>query len=59
MDSPQLVLGLLYLVLGVAFLATRSRMLERNRVLSLVWLGLGVLLTANGALRIFQALSAA
>jgi hypothetical protein len=56
MDS-QILLGTLYLVLGIAFLATRSRMVERGRVLALVWLGLGVLLTANGALRIVQALS--
>ena len=57
MDSPQFLLGSLYLVLGIAFLATRSRVLERSRMLALVWLGLGVLLTANGVLRIVQALS--
>ena len=56
MDS-QILLGTLYVVLGIAFLASYNRTRERSRMLSLVWLGLGVLLTANGALRIFQALS--
>ncbi len=57
MESSEFLLGLLYLALGIAFLATRSRVLARSRLLALVWLGLGVLLTANGALRILQGLS--
>ena len=58
MDS-QILLGTLYVVLGIAFLATYGRTRARNRMLGLVWLGLGVLLTANGVLRIVQALSGA
>lgn len=57
MDSTQILLGLLYLILGIAFLATRGRMLQRSRGLALAWLGLGILLSANGALRIFQAVA--
>ncbi len=55
MDAPQALLGLVYLTLGLAFLLTRSRMLARGRILALTWLFIGVLLTANGALRIVQA----
>jgi hypothetical protein len=56
MDTAQVLLGVVYVVLGLAFLLTRSRVLARSRMLSLVWLFIGVLLTANGALRIVQAL---
>ena len=55
MDAPVL-LGVLYVVLGVAFLASYGRVRARSRVLSLAWLFIGVLLTANGVLRIVQAL---
>ncbi len=56
MDTPRVLLGVLYVALGLAFLATRSRVLARNRMFALVWLFIGVLLTANGVLRIVQAL---
>ena len=56
-DSSQVLLGVLYVVLGLAFLGTRGRVAARGRMLALVWLFLGVLLTANGALRIVQSLS--
>ena len=58
MDTPRILLGVLYVVLGLSFLATRSRVLARSRMFALVWLFIGVLLTANGALRIVQALGA-
>ncbi len=58
MDTPQVLLGLLYVILGLAFVFTRNRVLARSRVLALVWLFIGVLLTANGALRVVQALGA-
>lgn len=54
-----MLLGLLYLLLGIAFLVTRSRFLGRSRALALAWLFIGVLLTSNGALRIVQAATAA
>ena len=54
MDTPRVLLGVLYVALGLAFLATRSRVRARNRMFALVWLFIGVLLTANGALRIVQ-----
>lgn len=53
----QVLLGVLYVVLGVAFLLTRSRVAIRGRIVALVWLFAGVLLTANGAMRIVQSLS--
>ncbi len=56
MDATQAVLGLVYVILGLAFIVTRSRVLVRSRALSLVWLFIGVLLTANGTLRVVQAL---
>lgn len=56
MDS-QVLLGVLYVVLGVAFLLTRRRVAARGRIFALVWLFAGVLLTANGMLRIVQSLS--
>ena len=54
-----MLLGLLYLLLGIAFLVTRSRYLGRSRPLALAWLFLGVLLTANGVLKIVQAATGA
>ncbi len=54
-----MLLGLLYLLLGIAFLATRSRFLGRSRGLALAWLFIGVLLTANGVLRMVQAATGA
>ncbi len=56
MDDSQVLLGLVYVILGLAFVLTRNRVLVRSRVLALVWLFIGVLLTANGALRVVQAL---
>lgn len=56
MDTRQIVLGLMYLVLGLVFILTRSRILARSRLLSLLWLFMGVVLTANGGLKIVQAL---
>ena len=56
MDS-QVLLGVLYVALGIAFLSTRGRVATRGRVLALAWLFVGVLLTANGSLRIVQSLS--
>ena len=58
MDESQVPLGLLYVVLGLTFMLTRSRVLARSRMFALVWLFIGVLLTANGALRIVQGLGA-
>ncbi len=57
MVDSQVLLGVLYLVLGIAFLSTRGRLAARGRTFALVWLFIGVLLTANGALRIVQSLS--
>lgn len=54
-----MLLGLLYLLLGIAFLATRGRVLARGRALALAWLFIGVLLTANGVLRMVQAATGA
>ncbi len=56
MDAPRVLLGVLYVALGLGFLLTRRRVLARSRMFSLVWLFIGVLLTANGMLRIVQAL---
>lgn len=56
MDS-QVLLGALYVALGLAFVFTRSRAAQRSRTLALVWLFLGVLLTANGTLKLVQSLS--
>ena len=56
MDASQVLLGLVYVILGLAFLLTRTRVLARGRLLALVWLFIGVLLTANGAVRVIQAL---
>ncbi len=56
MDTAGVLLGVLYVALGLTFLVTRSRVLARNRMFALVWLFIGVLLTANGVLRIVQAL---
>jgi hypothetical protein len=55
MDSSGVLLGVLYVILGLAFMFTRSRFVGRSRGLALVWLFMGVLLTANGALKIVQA----
>ena len=57
MVDSEVLLGVLYLILGIAFLSTRARVAARGRVFGLVWLFIGVLLTANGALRIVQSLS--
>ena len=57
MVDAQILLGLLYVLLGIAFLVTRGRVAARGRPVALVWLFLGVLLTANGMLRIVQSLS--
>jgi hypothetical protein len=59
MDTAQMLLGLLYLLLGIAFLATRSRFSGRSRALALAWLFLGVMLTSNGVLRMVQAATGA
>ena len=59
MDTAQMLLGLLFLLLGTAFLATRSRFVGRSRAIALAWLFLGVLLTANGVLRMVQATTGA
>ena len=56
MDESEVLLGVVYVVLGLAFMVTRSRMLARSRMFALVWLFIGVLLTANGTLRIVQGL---
>ena len=52
-----MLIGVLFVVLGIAFLATRSRVATRGRAMALAWLFLGVLLTANGALKMVQSLS--
>jgi hypothetical protein len=57
MDASRVLLGLVYLLLGISFLVTRSRIAARGRGFALIWLFIGVLLTANGALRVVQALS--
>ena len=57
MDAPQVLLGLLYAALGISFLVTRGRVAARGRGFALLWLFIGVLLTANGVLRIVQALT--
>ncbi|CAA9487141.1 MAG: hypothetical protein AVDCRST_MAG38-2409 [uncultured Solirubrobacteraceae bacterium] len=57
MVDARILLGVLYVVLGIAFLLTRGRVAARGRPVALVWLFLGVLLTANGTLRILQSLS--
>lgn len=56
MDS-QVLLGVLFVALGIAFLLTRSRVATRGRAIALAWLFLGILLTANGSLKIVQSLS--
>ena len=56
MDSLVL-LGVIYVALGIVFLLTRSRVATRGRALALAWLFVGVLLTANGSLKIVQSLS--
>lgn len=56
MDS-ELLIGVIYVVLGIAFLLTHSRVATRGRAMALAWLFVGVLLTANGALKIVQSLS--
>lgn len=55
MDTSLALLGLLYVALGLIFIVTRSRFVGRSRLMALAWLFLGVLLTANGALKIVQA----
>ena len=55
--ESQALLGIVYVVLGIAFLLTRSRVATRGRALALAWLFVGVLLTANGSLKIVQSLS--
>ncbi len=57
MVDARILLGVLYVVLGIAFLLTRGRVAARGRPIALAWLFLGVLLTANGMLRIVQSLS--
>ena len=57
MVDAQVLLGVLYVVLGIAFLLTRSRAAGRGRVFALVWLFIGVALTSNGVLRLVQSLS--
>lgn len=55
--ESQALLGVIYVVLGIAFLITRSRVATRGRPVALAWLFIGVLLTANGSLKIVQSLS--
>ena len=57
MVDSQVLLGVLYVVLGIAFLLTRSRVARRGRFFALLWLFIGVALTANGVLRLVQSLS--
>jgi hypothetical protein len=56
METSKVLLGLLYVLLGLAFLFSRGRFAGRNRGLALIWLFMGVLLTANGALKVLQGL---
>lgn len=59
MDTSLALLGLLYVILGLIFIFSRSRFIGRSRLMALVWLFLGVLLTANGALKLVQAFAGA
>jgi len=54
MDTSAVLLGVVYVALGLTFLSTYGRMRSRSRALSLLWLFMGVLLTANGVLRVIQ-----
>ena len=55
MDTNQVLLGVVYVALGLAFMSTYGRVRSRSRGLSLLWLFMGVLLSANGVLKVAQA----
>ena len=55
MDTSHILLGIVYVALGLVFMTTYGRMRSRSRALSLLWLFMGVLLSANGVLKVIQA----